>query len=172
MKMRNVDPLANIEKTLEGIRKGAFLTVRSGGQVNTMAIGWATIGYIWQRPVLMVAVRNSRHTFGMIEKAADFTVSIPLDESMRAAVDYCGAKSGRTFDKFKECNLKLIDGKKVESPVIEMTGRHFECKIVLRSAMDPGRMDRSLEGIYPQKDWHTLYFGEILECYETRIGDR
>ena len=33
--------------------------------------------------------------------------------------------------------------------------------------MDPKFLDKECEGLYPQKDYHTLYFGEILACYET-----
>lgn len=164
--MKNLDPLALTEKTINQIRKGAFLTVKAGDKLNTMTIGWATIGYVWQRPVLMVAVRNSRHTFSLIEKAADFTVSIPQDEKWKDAVKYCGTKSGRDVDKFKECGLQTTDSRQVGSPVIRIAGLHFECKIVLKAPMDPAVMHPDLEKIYLQKDYHTLYFGEIKECYE------
>ena len=165
--MKQIDPLTLTEKTIDRIRKGAFLTVKAGDKLNTMAIGWATIGYVWQRPVLMVAVRKTRHTFGLIEKAADFTVSIPLNETMREAVNFCGTKSGRDLDKFKACKLELTDAKQVLSPLIKMAGLHFECKIVLKAPMDPAFMHKDLGKLYSQKDYHTLYFGEIQECYAT-----
>ena len=51
---------------------------------------------------------------------------------------------------------------------IKVTGIHYECKIVYRSAMNPARLDKNCDkAIYPQKDYHTHYFGEILACYET-----
>jgi flavin reductase (DIM6/NTAB) family NADH-FMN oxidoreductase RutF len=165
--MKNLDPLTLTEKTISQIRNGAFLTVKAGDKLNTMTIGWATIGYIWQRPVLMVAVRNSRYTFGLIEKAADFTVSIPLGEKWKTAVNYCGTQSGRDVDKFKECGLQATASRRVGSPVIGIAGLHFECNIVLKSPMDPVFMHQDLEKLYSKKDYHTLYFGEILECYET-----
>lgn len=165
--MKHLDPLTLTEKTINQIPKGAFLTVKADNKVNTMTIGWATIGYVWQRPVLMVAVRNSRHTFSLIEKAADFTVSIPLDEKWKDAVQYCGSQSGRDVDKFKECGLQTIASRQVGSPVIRLAGLHFECKIVLKAPMDPAVMHPDLEKLYSKKDYHTLYFGEIKECYET-----
>jgi flavin reductase (DIM6/NTAB) family NADH-FMN oxidoreductase RutF len=165
--MKNLDPLNFTGKTISQIRKGAFLTVKEGDKLNTMTIGWATIGYVWQRPVLMVAVRNSRHTFGLIEKAADFTVSIPLDEKWKDAVQYCGTQSGRDVDKFKECGFQTSASRQVASPIIRIAGLHFECKIVLKAPMDPAVMHQDLEKIYSKKDYHTLYFGEIMECYES-----
>ena len=113
---------------------------------------------------MMVAVRNSRHTFGIIEKAVDFTVSCPKAE-MKDELAFCGTQSGRTYDKFKECKLKTGTPQKTVSPIIQIPGIHFECKIVYKSPMDPALLDAEYQQLYPVKDFHTLYFGEIMECY-------
>ena len=44
------------------LRRGVLLTTRSGDQVNTMTIGWATMGYLWKKPVFVAMVRPQRHT--------------------------------------------------------------------------------------------------------------
>jgi flavin reductase (DIM6/NTAB) family NADH-FMN oxidoreductase RutF len=165
--MRDVDYMSVAEDSIKKIKAGAFLTVKSGQAMNTMTIGWATFGVVWSRPIMMVAVRSSRHTFGIIEAAEDFTVTVPAGD-MHNAIAFCGSKSGRNVDKFKECNLETIDGRQVASPVIQTQGRHYECKIIYKSAMDPAHFDKSYDpSLYPKKDYHTLYFGEILACYET-----
>jgi flavin reductase (DIM6/NTAB) family NADH-FMN oxidoreductase RutF len=165
--MQNLNYMSIAEDAINKIKKGAFLTVKAGDALNTMTIGWATIGFIWQKPVMMVAVRSSRHTFGIIEKAQDFTVTIPSGD-MSKAIAFCGSKSGRDVDKFKMCNLETVDGQNVSSPIIKAPGIHFECRIVFKSAMDPVHLDKNYdESFYPQKDYHTLYFGEVLACYET-----
>lgn len=164
MKDRNY--LEQADQLMERIKKGAFLTVQVNDVVNTMTIGWATIGYIWQRPILMIAVRNSRYTFTLLEKTDNFTVTIPSDDEYKKAIAYCGTKSGREFDKFKECNLVTYQAKHVESPIVNIHGTHYECKIVYKTAMNNAFLDSDLEKLYPQKDYHTLYFGEILGCYE------
>ncbi len=151
---------------MERIKTGAFLTAKAANAVNTMTIGWATIGYIWQKPVFMVAVRDSRHTFALLEKTDNFTVSIPAGDEYNKAIAYCGTKSGRDFDKFKQCNLQQKKAKCVESPIIDIPGVHYECKIIYKSAMDNAFLDPALEKLYPNKDYHTLYFGEIVACYE------
>lgn len=163
--MKKVDYLAAADETMAKIKKGVFLTVKAGDRLNTMTIGWATIGYCWQKPIFMIMVRNSRHTFPIIENAADFTVSIPsLD--MKNALIYCGTQSGRDVDKFKELGLETIPAQQTTSPIINAPGLHFECRIVHKSAMDPQFLDDGYQSFYPEKDYHTLYFGEILECYE------
>ncbi|MBN1849274.1 MAG: flavin reductase family protein [Deltaproteobacteria bacterium] len=164
--MKNVDYMQVAEKAITQIRKGAFLTVKSGDFLNTMTIGWATVGFIWRKPIFMVAVRNSRYTFGIIEKAADFTVSVPSTD-IHEAIHFCGTQSGRDVDKFKECDLHTIDSRKASSPIINTPGLHFECRIVFKAPMDPEYFIAEYdEELYPQKDYHTLYFGEILACYE------
>jgi flavin reductase (DIM6/NTAB) family NADH-FMN oxidoreductase RutF len=164
--MRKVDYMAVGQKVMAQIKQGAFLTVKEGKECNTMTIGWALIGYAWQKPVLMVLVRTSRHTFGFIEKAADFTVSVPTTD-MRNALMFCGTKSGRDVDKYKACHLELANAQKVISPIIKTSAIHFECKIILKAPIDPKWLDKECQALYPAKDYHTMYFGEILDCYET-----
>jgi flavin reductase (DIM6/NTAB) family NADH-FMN oxidoreductase RutF len=163
--MNRVDYMAVAKKVMTQIKEGAFLTVKADTRLNTMTIGWATVGIVWQKPIVMVAVRNSRHTFGIMENAADFTVSVPKDD-MRDELMFCGTQSGRTYDKFKECGLKPGAGQKTLSPIIQIPGIHFECKIVYKSAMDPAFLDADYQRLYPKHDFHTLYFGELMECYE------
>ena len=165
--MKDVDYKQVAEDSITKIGEGAFLTVKSGNALNTMTIGWATFGVVWRKPMMMVAVRSSRHTFGIIEAAKDFTVTIPSGD-MRKEIAYCGSKSGCNVDKFKMCNLETVDSRQVASPIIKTAGRHYECKIIYQSAMDPAHLDEGYDSaLYPKKDYHTLYFGEILACYET-----
>ena len=162
--MKKVEYMSVADQVINQIKKGAFLTVKYGSDLNTMTIGWATIGLVWQKPIFMVAVRDSRHTFTIIENADDFTVSVPL-KNMTDEIRFCGTKSGRDMDKFKECNLTIKDSQNVFSPIIDVRGIHFECKIVLKSAMDPRFLIDEYEKLYPDKDYHTLYFGEILYAW-------
>lgn len=87
--MKDADYMAVAHEAMHKIEKGAFPTVRAGRRLNTMTIGWATIGFCWRKPILMVAVRDSRHTYTIIEDAADFTVSIPSG-GMQEAIMFCG----------------------------------------------------------------------------------
>ena len=165
--MKNLNYMSIAEDAISKIKKGAFLTVKVADALNTMTIGWATFGVIWQKPIMMVAVRPTRHTFSIIEKTQDFTVTVPAGD-MSKAIAFCGSKSGRDVDKFKMCNLETTDSQNVASPIIKVPGIHYECKIVYKSAMNPVHLDKNYDkSLYPQKDYHTLYFGEILACYET-----
>jgi flavin reductase (DIM6/NTAB) family NADH-FMN oxidoreductase RutF len=163
--MKHLDYMAVAERAMAQINQGAFLTVKADAQLNTMTIGWATMGIVWRKPIMMVAVRNSRYTFGIIEKAVDFTVSVPTDDRTDE-LTFCGKNSGRTYDKFHECGLKPGRAQKTLSPIVQIPGIHFECKIVYKSAMDSTFLDAGVHQLYPNKDYHTLYFGELVACYE------
>lgn len=163
--MRDVDFKVVYEGVMNQIKEGAFLTVRAGDALNTMTIGWATIGIAWRKPIMMVMVRSSRHTFRLIEKAADFTVSVPNGDAKKALA-FCGTKSGRDLDKFKACGLKTAPGRNVVSPIIQIPGIHIECRIVYKNPIDPAQLTHDYDPLYPDKDYHTLYFGEIQACYE------
>jgi flavin reductase (DIM6/NTAB) family NADH-FMN oxidoreductase RutF len=165
--MKDLNYMSIAEDAVSKIKKGTFLTVKAADALNTMTIGWATFGFIWQKPIMMVAVRSTRHTFGIIEKALDFTVTIPSAD-MSKATNFCGSKSGRDVDKFKMCNLETAKSQHVVSPIIKVPGIHLECKIVYKSAMNEAFLDKNYDkAMYPQKDYHTLYFGEVMACYET-----
>jgi flavin reductase (DIM6/NTAB) family NADH-FMN oxidoreductase RutF len=164
--MQKVNALEIVPAVMRQLQGGAFLTVAAKRQTNVMTIGWALVGILWGKSVMMVAVRNSRHTFDLIEEADSFTVSVPTKD-MKKELEFCGTMSGRAVDKFKECKLATGKAKKVSSPVLEIPGYHYECRRLYKSALDPTMMDKALDDLYPKKDYHTLYFGEIVACYQT-----
>jgi len=152
---------------LEQLPKGAFLTVQSGDKVNTMTIGWGSIGYIWKKPIMMVMVRYSRYTHELLAGADDFTVSLPLDNSMKAALALAGTKSGRDIDKFAEANLTVQKAKIVKSPIIANCHLFYECKILYRQPMDSAALDNEVkQACYGDGDYHVLYYGEIVASYK------
>ncbi|MFW5870589.1 MAG: flavin reductase family protein [Candidatus Sumerlaeota bacterium] len=168
--VRDVNGIEMASAAIEKVRRGAFLTCEVNSFINTMTIGWVQVGFVWSRPMAMVAVRDSRHTFLLMEKAKDFTISIPY-EDLHEAVNYCGSHSGAEVNKFEETGLELQDGFKTESPTIWCRGLHYECRIAYKAAMESKHLARRLKAIYPSKDFHTLYFGEIVACYETGVEE-
>ncbi len=162
--MKAIDYQDISQSFLNKIKEGAFLIVQAGDRANVMTIGWALLGYIWRKPVMMVAVRKTRFTFTIIEDGDSFAVSVPTGD-MAKEIQFCGTKSGRDFNKFEECNLQKLEPQKISSPMLAIPGYHFECRIIFKSPMDPKFLADDLEHIYPEKDYHTLYFGEILACW-------
>ncbi|GAB6180011.1 flavin reductase [Desulfotomaculum defluvii] len=156
-----------LKELLEQLPKGAFLTVKDDqDRINTMTIGWGTVGFMWQKPVFMVMIRPSRYTYQLIENAKYFTVSIPIKKDLKKALAICGSKSGRDINKFSECNLTLEPGKVVHTPIIGECDLHYECKLLYQQVMEPALVDPSIKKLaYSKNDYHIMYYGEIVASY-------
>jgi len=154
------------KELLEQLVKGAYLTVKQGDKVNTMTIGWGSIGYMWYKPIFTAMVRYSRYTHELIDNSTDFTISLPLKGQLKQELVTCGTKSGRDIDKIKTCGLTLLDGQSVNSPVIDECDLHIECRIVYKHGLDEKLLPQDIKDkAYPQGDYHVLYYGEILKMY-------
>ena len=144
---------------------GCLLVTGNIEKASVMTIGWGLIGRLWSKPFFMVAVRPSRFTYEFIEKTGDFTVNIPK-KGMEEIVDYCGSVSGREHDKFKEKGLILKPSIKVNSPIISNCIIHYECKVSYKTRVVQSRIPKDiLKSSYSSRNFHTLYFGEILATY-------
>ena len=84
---------------MERIGGGILLTTKAEGRVNTMTIGWGTIGVQWGKPIFIAFVRESRYTKQLLEANGEFTVNVPLDEADKNIISVCGTVSGRNADK-------------------------------------------------------------------------
>ncbi len=154
---------------LKQLPLGAFLTVKSGNKINTMTIGWGSIGFIWRRPMMMVMVRYSRFTHELIKDATDFSVSVPLDGHLKKTLAEVGSKSGRDLNKFDAFEITPEAARSINSPVIADCGLIYECRILYKQPMEPGILDEVLEDKwYHDKDYHVLYYGEIVANYKNR----
>lgn len=166
MELQDVAYTQYVEEMLQQLPQGAFLSVKSGEMINTMTIGWGAIGYMWRRPVLIVAVRFSRYTYHLMEKATDFSVSFSLNKDLKNSLAEAGKKSGRDIDKFRELNLTARQGKKIDSPVIAECDLVYECQIVFKQPINPDFLHPEIKNkFYADEDYHVLYFGEIVDTY-------
>jgi flavin reductase (DIM6/NTAB) family NADH-FMN oxidoreductase RutF len=171
--LKSVDTFQYVAETNKLMRKDGILLVAGGKdkKPNTMTIGWGFLGTMWRRPVFVVAVRHSRHTFKLLEKSDSFTVCLPA-KGMEEALEVCGTKSGRDMDKFKEYNLTAVKSKTVDAPYIKECPVHFECKIIYKTDLEPGSLPKEIEGdVYSDKNMHMLYYGEVKGAYADEDAD-
>ncbi len=156
-----------IKQALEILPNGAFLTTADDEKVNTMTIGWGNFGFQWKTPTVEVMVRESRFTKAALDKNMEFTLTFPTDSSAKPALGYCGTKSGRDTDKIKDCGIDIIPSKKIKTPVVSFSGLVFECRVVAKTLMQTELTDKEiLDTWYKSGDLHTMYYAEILDCYE------
>lgn len=97
------------------------------GKANIITIAWA--GTICTNPpMLSISVRPERYSYDMIMQTGEFVVNLTTEELVKAC-DYCGVKSGRDVDKWKEMNLTPLDLPNVKAPGIAESPVNIECKV-------------------------------------------
>lgn len=156
---------------MEHIDGGILLTTKAGEQVDTMTIGWGTVGVQWGRPIFIAFVRESRYTKQFLEQNGEFTVNIPLGQVDKNILTVCGTKSGRDTDKIAQLGLTLEEGKTVSVPAIKELPLTLECKVIYKQDQDPSAIFPAYDARYYAKgtrnegDYHTAYYGEITAAY-------
>jgi len=156
----------NSDKMLKQLQKGIFITTKKGDKVNTMTIAWGGISNVWSKPVFIAYVRYSRDTYQMLENSDEFTINVPYENTLKKELGFCGTKSGRDYDKIKECDLKLHDSRIVKPPILADCEMHYECKVIYKQAMEPGNIIESVKDrYYPNNNYHVIYYGEIVDSY-------
>ena len=99
---------------------------RENEKPNIITVAWA--GTICSDPVMLsISVRKERYSHRIISETKEFVVNLTTKDLCRAT-DYCGVRSGRDVDKFKEMNLTPQKSSKINAPAIAESPVNIECK--------------------------------------------
>ena len=157
---------------LEQVGTAALVTAKADGEVNSMTIGWGTLGTEWAKPIFTVFVRQSRHTKTLLDKNGEFTINVPLKGAdVKEITRICGTKSGRDMDKIKELNLHLEEPDVISVPGIKELPVTLECRVVYKQDQDLNLLDEDKRlryyapGTANDGDYHTAYYGQVLAAY-------
>lgn len=96
-------------------------------EYNIVTVAWTGIVNT-NPPMCYISLRKSRFSYDIIKKNGDFVINLTTRE-LAFATDWCGVKSGRDFDKFKEMNLHPVLADKVKSPLIAESPVNLECVV-------------------------------------------
>ena len=121
------------------------------GNSNIITLAWA--GTICTNPpMLSVSIRPERYSYDIIKEIGEFVVNLTT-KSLAYATDYCGVKSGRDVDKFKETKLTKLVSEKVKAVAIAESPVNIECKV--RQIMELGS--------------HSLFIADVVNV---RVDER
>lgn len=102
-------------------------TADSRGNQNVFTVAWT--GTICSDPAMVsISVRPERYSYHMIQETGEFVINLTTKD-LAFATDYCGVKSGRDIDKFKEMHLTPLASDKVSAPLIKESPVNIECKV-------------------------------------------
>lgn len=97
------------------------------GRDNLMTAAWA--GTVCSDPVMVsVSIRKERFSHDIIENTGEFTISLTTTGLARAT-DYCGVRSGRDVDKFKEMKLTRLESAQIRAPGVAESPVVLECRV-------------------------------------------
>lgn len=97
------------------------------GSTNIITVAWT--GTVCSDPAMLyISVRPERHSYHMIRETGEFVVNLTTKKLVKAA-DYCGVRSGRDVDKWKEMRLTPGKAQKVSAPIIEESPVNLECRV-------------------------------------------
>ena len=98
------------------------------GNPNIITVAWA--GTVCTNPPMVsISVRPERYSYHMIDETGEFVINLTT-EKLAYATDYCGVRSGKDVDKFKELHLTPEKAEYVNAPLIEESPVNIECKVV------------------------------------------
>lgn len=157
---------------LEQVGTAALVTAKADGEVNSMTIGWGTLGTEWAKPIFTVFVRQSRHTKTLLDKNGEFTINVPLKGAdVKEIMRVCGTKSGRDINKIEQLGLTLEEPDVISVPGIKELPITLECRVVYKQDQNLSLLDedKRLRYYAPNTpndgDYHTAYYGEVLAAY-------
>ncbi len=134
---------------------------------NPMTIGWGSFGIMWGLPFVQVLVRPTRYTYEFMNQYDTFTVCA-FSKQYRKVLSILGTKSGRDMNKIDESGLTPIASQQVRAPGFEEAELIVECRKIYWYDITPDHfLDPSIDKHYPQKDYHRVHFGQILNLRGT-----
>lgn len=94
---------------------------------NITTVAWTGI-VSSEPPLIYISLRNTRKSYEIIKEQKEFVINFP-NENLVWHADFCGTKSGKNIDKFKEANLQKEEAKIVNAPLIKECPINLECKV-------------------------------------------
>ncbi len=94
---------------------------------NILTIAW-TGTVCSDPPMCYISVRHERHSYDLIKRTGEFVINLTTT-SLVHATDWCGVRSGREYNKFKEMHLTPQQGQVVKAPLIAESPLNIECRV-------------------------------------------
>ena len=167
MTKRKIDICEYAGQIIKAMRPGILITTKVGDKVNSMTIGWGTLGIIWEKPVFIAYVRTCRFTHEMLQGNGEFTINVPVGDFPRKALGLLGSKSGRDMDKIAAAGLTLVEPNIISVPGLKEFPLTLECRVLYRQTQEEELLgDEEKRRFYSiEKGPHTTFYGEIVDAH-------
>lgn len=96
-------------------------------EYNLLTVAW-TGTVCTAPPMCYISVRPERHSYEIIRRTGEFVINLTTRKLARAT-DWCGVRSGRDFDKFRETGLTPLPAAEVAAPIVGESPVNIECRV-------------------------------------------
>ena len=96
-------------------------------EYNLFTVAW-TGTVCTNPPMCYISVRPERHSYEILKRTGEFVINLTTAQLARAT-DWCGVRSGRDYDKFKEMGLTPVAAAVVQAPVVKESPVSIECRV-------------------------------------------
>ncbi|MBR1877391.1 MAG: flavin reductase family protein [Paludibacteraceae bacterium] len=167
MTKRKIDICEYAGQIIKAMRPGILLTTKVGDKVNSMAIGWGTIGVEWEKPVFVAYVRTCRFTHEMLQGNGEFTINVPVGDFPRKALGLLGSKSGRDMDKIAASGVTLVEPNIISVPGIKEFPLTLECRVLYSQQQEDQQIGGEIKRRFYTMETanHTAFYAEIVDAY-------
>ena len=167
MHKRKIEAPEYAAAVVRGLQPGLLLTTKTGDKINTMAIGWGTVGRVWEKPVFIAFVRDRRYTRQMLDGSGEFTVNVPVGPVDRKLLGFCGSRSGRDLDKIAAAGMTTVEPEIISAPGLKEFPLTLECRVLYRQEQEADKLDGQIRRSFysVETDDHICFYGEIVAAY-------
>jgi flavin reductase (DIM6/NTAB) family NADH-FMN oxidoreductase RutF len=96
-------------------------------EYNLITVSW-TGTICSDPPMCYISLRSSRYSYEIIKRTGEYVINLTTEKLARAT-DWCGVKSGRDFNKWKETGLTPAPASIVKAPIVLEAPVSIECKV-------------------------------------------
>ena len=153
-----LDPITKIGKD--------WMLITAGNEArgyNTMTASWGHLGHIWGYDTSVSYVRPQRYTKQFVDREEKYTLC--FFPGYKKEMGYLGTKSGRDEDKVAAVGLTPVFGEDftyfAEASLVLVCRKLYQAPLKEEYFLDPAVVESS----YPNRDFHDMYVGQILEAY-------
>lgn len=142
-----------------------LIAAEKDGKMNAMTASWGGIGFMWNKPVAFVVIRQTRYTKEFVDAGERFALNV-FDGDCKQEMGHIGKVSGRDEDKLAVTGMKAEMAEGV--PAFEKATKVLVCKKLFAQKFDEQSfIDKSiLDRWYASDTMHTLYIAEIEKVLE------
>ena len=138
---------------------------KADGSANTMTAAWGGLGWLWERPVAFIFVRQTRYTKEFIDESGKVSLSF-LGTGFRKELAYLGSTSGRDEDKIAKSGLTIVDNGGIpffEEAHLAIFGHIIASELIPEESF----LDATIaENHYTDHNLHTMYVVQIDEILQ------